>query len=249
MAGHKETCALQSREPMINTPAVVGWTLGLVVLVHVALSLLSEQQHIEALTVAAVLPQRFAPGLLQMDDGALAITSLLTHQLVHWDWMHLIMNSAWLLAFGSAVAARIGTWRFLAFGALSGIAGALAFIPFHLNDHTIIVGASGALAGFMGGAFRFLFSAFDQGGPAAFRDHPNAIQRMSLRALMADRRAVTAIGIWVLVNFLTAIAAPLFTTASGIAWEAHLGGFAFGLLTFGYFDRQPEAPATDSLVV
>ncbi|MEZ5855058.1 MAG: rhomboid family intramembrane serine protease [Hyphomicrobiaceae bacterium] len=240
---------MKSREPMINAPAVVVWTLGLIVVVHLALTLLSEQQRIEVLTMAAVLPQRYGPGLLHMDNGLLAISSLLTHQLVHWDWMHLIMNSAWLLAFGSAVAARIGTWRFLVFGGLSGVAGALAFIPFHLHDQTVMVGASGALSGYMGGAFRFLFSAFDQGGPAAFRDEPEAIQRMSLRALMADRRAVIAIGIWVVVNLLTAVAAPLFTTASGIAWEAHLGGFAFGLLTFGLFDRQPSAPASDTLAV
>ncbi len=238
---------MQSREPMINAPAVVLWTLGLIFLIHLGLSLLADNDRFELLTLAAVLPHRFAPGLLQMDDGLVAITSLVTHQLVHWDWMHLVMNSAWLLAFGSAVAARIGTWRFLLFGALSGIAGAVAFIPWHLDDQTVMVGASGALSGFMGGAFRFLFSAFDQGGPAAFRDNPDAIRRMSLRELLGDRRAVTAIGFWVGINFATALAAPLFTSASGIAWEAHLGGFAFGLLTFGLFDPIAATPAPDTL--
>jgi len=33
--------------------------------------------------------------------------------------------------------------------------------------------------------------------------------------------------------------------AAGIAWEAHLGGFAAGLLTYGFFERLPVRPATD----
>jgi membrane associated rhomboid family serine protease len=88
----------------------------------------------------------------------------------------------------------------------------------------------------MGGAFRFLFSAFDDGGPEAFHGNQRKIRRMSLSELARDRRAQLAIGFWVGLNFLTALLAPWITSAGGIAWDAHLGGFAFGLLSFGLFD-------------
>jgi membrane associated rhomboid family serine protease len=53
----------------------------------------------------------------------------------------------------------------------------------------------------------------------------------------------------VVVNFLIAFAAPMLTDGAGIAWEAHLGGFAAGLLLLGVFDlpeeadRHPDAPS------
>jgi membrane associated rhomboid family serine protease len=192
--------------------------------------------------IMAVVPSRYSGLGNVLAGGALTgATSLVTHQVVHGDIPHLILNSAWMLAFGSAVAQRIGAARFLAFSLLSGIAGALAFIAMHLGETTIMVGASGALAGLMGGAFRFLFSALDDGGADAFRHDPGSIRRMSLGEVFRDRRAQLAIGFWLVVNFGTALLAPFITSAGGIAWEAHLGGFAFGLLTFGYFDRrEPE---------
>ena len=48
--------------------------------------------------------------------------------------------------------------------------------------------------------------------------------------------AVIAVAAFVLVNFVIAVAAPLLTDAAGIAWEAHIGGFAAGLLLLGTFD-------------
>jgi membrane associated rhomboid family serine protease len=140
------------------------------------------------------------------------------------------------------VASRIGAIRFLIFAVLCGIAGGLTFVAMHLGETTIMVGASGALAGLMGGAFRFLFSAFDDGGAEAFRGDQRRIRRMSLGELFRDRRAQLAIGFWIAINFATALLAPLITSAGGIAWEAHLGGFLFGLLTFGAFDDQRLEP-------
>ncbi|MDX2157610.1 MAG: rhomboid family intramembrane serine protease [Hyphomicrobiaceae bacterium] len=227
---------MQSREPIFNAPPVIAWLLGLLVLVHVAMSQLSDAHWSDVMETLALIPARYGTGRALYGQGWVGLTSLVTHQLVHGDVTHLVLNSAWLLAFGSAVASRIGAWRFLAFAVLSGIAGGLAFIALHLGDNTLMVGASGALAGLMGGAFRFLFSAFDDGGPAAFRGDPRLIRRMSLAEVLRDRRGALAIGFWVVLNFATALIAPLLTSAGGIAWEAHLGGFAFGLVTFGLFD-------------
>ena len=234
---------MSAREPIFNAPPVIGWTLGLLVAVHIGLSQLPDPLWAHVMEALALIPSHFQGGKgLTTFDHVTAVTSLVTHQLVHGDISHLGLNCAWLLAFGSAVSSRIGTWRFLAFAVLSGIAGGLTFLVLHLGDNTLMVGASGALAGLMGGAFRFLFSAFDDGGPGAFRGDQKLIRRMSVGELLADRRGQMAIGFWVLINFATALIAPLLTSAGGIAWEAHLGGFAFGLLTFGWFDRPLSAP-------
>ena len=230
---------------MFNAPAVVVWLLGVLVLVHAGLWMLPERQWAEAIETLALIPSRYTGEADAIAGGQIVVlTSLVTHQLVHGDLAHLGLNSAWLLAFGSAVASRIGTIRFLIFAVLSGIAGALAFVAVHLGENTIMVGASGALAGLMGGAFRFLFSAFDDGGAEAFQGDQRRIRRMSLGELFGDRRAQLAIGFWIAINFVTALLAPLLTSAGGIAWEAHLGGFLFGLLAFGVFDGRAAEPDT-----
>jgi membrane associated rhomboid family serine protease len=174
----------------------------------------------------------FIPG-----GAAAAYTSFVTHQAVHGDFTHLLVNGAWLFAFGSAIAARIGALRFLAFGVLCGIAGALLYLLVRFGDNVPMVGASGAISGLMGGAFRFFFVSLDRGGLGSFRSHPLSIPRMTLRQCLADSRVRVAVGFWVAMNFVMALAAPWIVGDAGIAWEAHLGGFFFGFLTFPFFDR------------
>jgi membrane associated rhomboid family serine protease len=235
---------LQSRDRIFNAPPVVVALLGLLVLVHIVLSILPEPLWADAVTTLALIPARYSGFADAIPGGRIAAaTSLVTHLFVHGDIPHLLLNAAWLLAFGSAVASRIGTPRFLLFALLSGLAGALTFVAVRFGENTIMVGASGALAGLMGGAFRFLFSAFDDGGADAFRGDQRQIRRMSLAELFGDRRAQLAIGFWIVLNFVTALIAPWITSAGGIAWEAHLGGFLFGLLAFGLFDPPAPVPA------
>ena len=67
---------------------------------------------------------------------------------------------AWLVAFGSPVARRTDAVRFLAFFLLCGVAGALFYVLVNGPILAIVVGASGAISGLMGGAMRFFFRAF-----------------------------------------------------------------------------------------
>ena len=76
--------------------------------------------------------------------------------------IHLAINSAWFLAFGSVMSRRMGALRFLAFAMCGGIAGALAFLALHPGLLAPVIGASGAVAAMMGGVMRFLFNAIDR---------------------------------------------------------------------------------------
>jgi membrane associated rhomboid family serine protease len=62
---------------------------------------------------------------------------------------------------------------------------------------------------------------------------------MPLVETLRDARILMAILAWTLINVALAWGALGLTDAAGIAWEAHLGGFYVGLLTFGFFDRKP----------
>ena len=236
-----------NKEPIFNAPPSVVRCLAVLAVVHLVL------WHLLPLLLPGDLAGRigwlmaFSPGRYEgladkspLEMGA-AVWSFLTHQLIHADATHLLLNSAWLLVFGGAIAQRIGGWRFLVFAIFSGFAGALTFLAFRFGNPVPMVGASGAVSGLMGGAFRFLFAALDRGGFAMFRDNPKSIPLMSVRETLSDRRLQVAAGVLVAINLLTVLGSSALTSAEGIAWEAHLGGFLFGLLSFQLFEPKPPA--------
>jgi membrane associated rhomboid family serine protease len=239
---------VERREPIFNVAGVVLAVLALLVGVHVLrLALPSDAE--QSLTIAlAFVPARLT-GLAQALPGGqvTTLTSFVTHMTVHGDWAHLGLNSAWLLAFGSAVARRFGPWRFLAYAIACGVAGILLYLPFHWREVAPVVGASGAVSGLMAGALLLIHGAMSGGlGPHALDEMQRAPARIPLASLwkvLRDRQVLTLIAVWALLNFGLGVAGGVVAPdAGGIAWEAHLGGFAAGLLLFGALDPGVRLP-------
>lgn len=234
-----------SREPIFNVPAAVVVALALLVVVHVALAQVTDVDDEHLIWVLAFVPARYAGFADQIPGGPLASwTSFVTHQLVHGDITHLAINCAWLLVFGSPVARRIGGGRFFIFALVCGIAGALFFMLMRWGEAVPMVGASGAISGLMGAGFRLLLPAIDNGEFHEMRESPRSVRLATLAECFRSRRLMLAVVAFVIVNFVIAFAAPVVTDAAGIAWEAHLGGFAAGLLLLGAFDLPHPVDAT-----
>jgi membrane associated rhomboid family serine protease len=232
---------LRQREPIFNVPGVVLALLTLFAAIHVLRWALPPDQEAWWTAALAFIPARCCGFAADLPGGkAAAFTSYLTHLFVHGDVMHLVINSAWLLAFGTPVARRTDTVRFLLFFAVAGITGALLYLTVNGAMLTLMVGASGAISGLMGAAFRFMFRSFEQGGPWAFAGTPIHVPLASLSETLRDRRIVTAVIAWTVINMVLAWGGLGLGEAAGIAWEAHLGGFFSGLLLYGLFDRPPS---------
>jgi membrane associated rhomboid family serine protease len=232
---------LQSREPIFNVPGVILAVLGLLILVHLALSMLPAGDALWWLVVLAFIPARYSGMASEIPGGDLAaFTSPFTHMLVHADALHLGLNALWLLAFGTGLARRLGPLRFLAFTVAGGLAGALAFFAAHPDLAVPVIGASGAVSAMMGGVMRFLFTAIDRGEGHLLRDRPTAVPRMPLPVALRDRRVVGASLVFIVINLLAIIGFGQLGEAGSIAWEAHLGGYLFGFLAFSYFDIAPQ---------
>ena len=225
------------REPIFNVPASVLATLGLLAGVHALMSLLPEREAVRATLALAFIPARYSDFGAELPGGVLAaVASFFTYQVVHADLTHLLVNAAWLLAFGSAVAMRIGGWRFVFFSAFCGACGALTFLVLEWGAAVPVVGASGAVSGLMAAAFRFLFNVMDERNAEALRYAPQTVPLMSVPAMLTNRRVLTVIVVWIVINFVMAAVAPAVMSTGGIAWQVHLGGFIAGLLGFGFFD-------------
>ena len=238
--------AAKQREPIFNIPGAVTVVIALIVGVHVILTTLMPLQQGNLWTLRmAFIPTRFSPEGAAFPGGEWArYWQFFSHQIVHADWLHVGLNCAWLLAFGSGIARRAGNARFLAFSLVCGVAGILTFWALNQNVTVPVIGASGAVSGMMAGALRFVFSAQIE---AKRRGHPVPIESVPLASIFQLARipaVVLLVIAWIGINYIFGVSGFGAPDEAKIAWEAHLGGFVFGMLAYGFFDRQrPEWPS------
>ncbi len=222
---------------MFNVPGPVALTVGLFVAVHlVRVYFLSERAEFLALVRFAFIPARYASAEMRdlaLFNGGAEVWSFLTYALLHADWTHLILNSIWLVAFGSIVARRFGTLRFFIFLIATAVAGAAAHLFTHFGELQPVIGASASVSGCMGAAIRFMFSK----RPLRREDGFPADSAPSLLASLRDGRVLAFVAVWFGINLVFGLGAmPLLGEDQSVAWEAHVGGFLVGLLLFRMFD-------------
>ena len=222
------------REPVFNIPAVLGWALVALWIVHlVRVYLLGPAADNAFLIQTAFIPLRYATPL---DQQSLAwLWSPLTYSFLHGSFLHIFVNSIWMVAFGAVVARRLGVVRFCIFWVATAVASAAAFLALNWAAPVPVIGASGVVSGLMGGAARF---AFPRSGPFR-RENAHYLPRVGIVESLQNRTVLAYVLIWFGINFMTALG---FTPGAGagvtVAWQAHIGGFLFGFLCFGLFDRR-----------
>jgi membrane associated rhomboid family serine protease len=157
--------------------------------------------------------------------------TVFTAMFVHGGWAHVLVNSAFCIAFGQPVARRfglslIGGAIFLLFFILCGLAGNLGYALIHPNGGQPVVGASGAIAGLYAGASRLI-----RGGPGV--------------APLTSPPVVVMGAAWITINLVIAflhVDAGFGTGGAPVAWEAHIAGYLAGLLLMGLFVRAAPGP-------
>jgi membrane associated rhomboid family serine protease len=233
----------QRSEPLFNIPAVVVVIVAALVLVHVGRALLlnwvEDQQF---LYMFAFIPARYAPTLLSDPyPGGLAadVATFVTYAFIHGDAVHLTFNVIWLLPFGSAMARRFGTGRFLLFFAVTAAAGAALHLAVYYPERTPVIGASAAISGCMAAASRFIFQI---GGPlgalAGDRDRDAyLVPAVPLSAVWTDPRILAFLAVWFGLNLLFGLGSEVIPDGEhAVAWQAHIGGFVAGLVVFAFID-------------
>jgi membrane associated rhomboid family serine protease len=230
-------------EPLFNIPTVIVALLAVLALIHGAREwLLSEHQDLLFVYTFAFVPARYDAsivlgGVLPGGFGA-EIWTFVTYSLLHGSWTHLGFNGVWLLAFGSPLARRFGTMRFLAFFAVTAAAGAAMHLITNAGSQAPMVGASASISGAMAAAMRF---AFQRGGPLGMLrsndEEAYRVPAIPLSGVLRDARVLIFLAVWFGVNLLFGIgSSPLTGTNEAVAWQAHIGGFLAGLLLFSWFD-------------
>lgn len=201
--------------PFVNRAIVI--TNGIVFLTQIFLGARTES----LINIFGFVPARLTdPGAYGYSVFEVIVT-LVTSLFLHGGFVHLIGNMIYLWVFGGAVEDSFGHWRYLMFFLACGAIGSLTHTLLFPASTVPSIGASGSIAGILG-AFLVL------------RPRARILTLFPLVVYwaMAEVRALIFLPIWFLMQFFNgflAIAAARGTQEmAGIAWWAHIGGFAFG---------------------
>lgn len=158
----------------------------------------------------------------RVDFGDLAtLTPFVTSQFLHAGVAHIAFNMWYLWIFGDNVESHYGHLRFLVFYLIAGVLAGLVQFFFLAGSSIPMLGASGAVAGVLG-SYWLLF--------------PHHRVDTFVPTLGFWSRATLPAGVVLLFWFVGQLFSGLgsLTVGSaatgGVAWWAHIGGFAFGWL-------------------
>lgn len=222
--------------PAVNLHGAVIALVVLCVGVHIARTVIFDGQIDRWLIINfAFFPVRYVPGLFQFDVPTMLAP--ITYAFLHGDWLHLGFNMIWFVAFGAPVAWRLGWWRTFALWVVAAIGAVALHTAIYFGDWVPLLGASGAVSGFLGAAARFGFRA-DRQRPRRGFSGP----LLGPVAALGQRGVLPFLLIWMAINFATG--SDWFGLAGGdsIAWEAHIGGLVTGFFAIGWLDRSKSAP-------
>lgn len=145
----------------------------------------------------------------------------LTSMFLHADPLHLAGNLLFLWIFGAELERRLGHGRFLLFYFACGIAAAALHVASAPDSYLPTLGSSGAISGLLG--------AYAVGDPT---------RRVRLFWPRVELSALAFLLLWVALQLASGIDA--WAGGGGVAWWAHVGGFAAGaLLARGLAPRRP----------
>ena len=225
----------RDENPTVRTP-ILTWTI---VAANVAVWLLVQGGGAEGPLVQSVcklglipaeLLQRAEPGALKkLGEGAFCtlgggrqVEHLFTSMFLHGSWMHIIGNMWFLWIFGNNVEDSMGKLRFAVFYVLCGLGAAAAQVAGSPNSMVPMVGASGAIGGVMG-AYVILYPRV-----RVFTFVPLGFFMTSVAL-----PAWVMLGYWMLLQLLGTLGGA----EAGVAFWAHIGGFAAGAVLIKLFAR------------
>ena len=175
----------------------------------------------------AFIPQRFG------ENPAGDVPTIFTAMFMHGGWLHLGGNMLYLWIFGDNVEDEFGAAKFLVFYLVCGIAA--TFAQYFVSPQSRIpnVGASGAIAGVLGG-YLLLF--------------PQARVRVLVYNQIVAMPAIAVLGFWIVLQVFSGVGSIAQTSQTqdtgGVAYMAHVGGFVAGfLLTFLLRGRSDRSQA------
>jgi membrane associated rhomboid family serine protease len=153
--------------------------------------------------------------------------TILTSMFMHAGWMHIIGNMLFFWVFGPEIEDVMGPVRYLLFYLLGGLAATVAQVAIDPTSTVPNLGASGAIAAVMG-AFIITYP----------RDRIRTVLLLGWFSQVTFVPAIVLVGLWFLTQVFSEVGALVQTQTGGVAYMAHVGGFAFGAIAARLFESR-----------
>jgi membrane associated rhomboid family serine protease len=161
----------------------------------------------------AFVPSRF------LANPSADFPTLFTSMFMHGGWVHLGGNMLYLWIFGDNVEDRLGHGTFTVFYFVCGLAATFAQLMFNAGSHVPNLGASGAIAGVLG-AYLVMFP----------RRRVYSLVPIVFIFTLLPLPAIVVLGFWFVLQFFSGVTTVANHVNGGVAYFAHIGGFAVGLI-------------------
>ncbi len=156
--------------------------------------------------------------------------TLLSSMFMHGSWMHIIGNMLYLWIFGDQIEDLLGKVRFVIFYLLCGLLAGIAQIAMDPNSIIPNLGASGAIAGVLG---------------AYLVKYPtNGVRVLILNTIMSVP-AFLVLGGWIGLQVVEQMNSLAVQSSGGVAYMAHIGGFAAGVVLVFLFSGLRRTSVND----
>ena len=184
------------------------------------------------------VPEDLLPVFLQtygVVPAYFSAPTLVTSMFLHGSWSHVIGNMWFLWIFGDNIEDRLGHGRFVLFYLICGIGAAAGHILMEPRSMLPTIGASGAIAGVMGAYF-------------VLYPHSRVLTLVPLFIYweIVELPAIFLLGFWFLMQLFGAGIGTISSTSGaesgGIAFMAHIAGFALGALIVFVFRKSRQEP-------
>ena len=143
--------------------------------------------------------------------------SIFTSMFLHGGWMHVIGNMTYLYIFGDNIEERLGKFKFIIFYFVTGIVAAFSQAIMDPTSTIPMIGASGAIAGVLGGYLVL---------------YPKANIKVLFWFIILIKviriRAFIVLGGWIIIQFISFNGTDV--NSGGVAYAAHIGGFISGIV-------------------
>ncbi len=197
---------------------------------------LSQGPHLQqAIYLYGIVPLRYSDPAVSVDFTTFQqALPFVTSMFLHGGFLHLIGNMWFLYIFGDNIEDQLGSLRYLAFYLLCGIVAGLIHLFTNWDSQIPTIGASGAIAGVMGG-YLLLYP----------RARILTLIPIFIFFQFVEIPAYIFLGIWFIIQLFSAGVTS--TDVGGVAFWAHVGGFACGLALVKLFARIPATGLSDGL--
>ena len=155
------------------------------------------------------------------------LITILTAMFMHEGWLHIIGNMLFLWVFGPEIEDVMGPLRYLIFYLLGGLVATMAQVAIAPSSTIPNLGASGAIAAVMG-VFLITYP----------RDRIRTVLLIGWFVRVTFIPAIVMVGLWFLTQVFSEVGALASTQSGGVAYMAHIGGFAYGMLLGRLFETR-----------